>query len=104
MRTLAACLLTVCTALVGGAQDSGLTAAENAARGGDCKAAIKITEDVLREKPRSGEGAYELLAACHARLGRPADAISGLREGLRLYPASAAREKALGQALHPPRP
>lgn len=66
---------------------------------GKYQEAAATLEAAIRTNPKGGENLILLLSECYTQLADPAKASATLRAGLRVYPAAAVLERALGQLL-----
>lgn len=76
---------------------------------GDCEAALPLYEQALRGMPTGMQGAMDTslggnprlgLGMCYGELGRPADAVTALQQGLQRVPADARTRYQLALLLH----
>ena len=82
------------------AGDAAFATALRQAQSGNCEAAASTLTNALRAHPLAGRDHYRLLSDCQLRLGKAAEAVQSLRNGLRKFPAaSPTLQKSLGQLL-----
>ena len=97
MNALAAVVVLAGTqTLAGGADLEGAIAKFQA---GDCPGVIAILSQVRTPDPTAGDAPYALLAACYLQLGRVAEGMRVVRDGLVALPQSGLLQRMLGQHL-----
>ena len=82
--------------LAGGADRQGAIARFQA---GDCSGVIAILSQDKTPDPAEGDVPYAMLAACYPQLGRVAEGMKVVRDGLAALPQSGLLKRMLGQQL-----